>query len=53
MSIWYYVKAEFITLSVAFQIISFAFVNQELCRVLCDEAKSHLCHFFVFIEKSS
>ena len=22
-----------------------AIVNQELCHVLCDEAKSHLCHF--------
>ena len=29
--------------------IFFAFVNQELCRVLCDEANSHLWHFLVFI----
>ena len=28
-----------------FKIILFAFVNQELCHVLCDEAKSRLCHF--------
>ena len=24
---------------------TFYFVNQELCHVLCDEAKSRLCHF--------
>ena len=23
------------------------FLNQELCRVLCDQAKSRLCHFFI------
>ena len=28
-----------------FKIISFAFLNQELCHVLCEEAKSCLCHF--------
>ena len=33
-------------LSVAFVIISFAFVNHELCHVLCDEAKSCLCHLY-------
>ena len=34
-----------IALFVAFYIMLFAFVNQELCHVLCDEAKSRLCHF--------
>ena len=29
--------------------LSVSFVNQELCHVLCDETKSRLCHFFVFI----
>ena len=31
--------------------MSFAFVNQELCYVLCGKAKSRLCHFFIFIEE--
>ena len=33
-------------LSVAILIILIAFVNQELCHVLCDETKSRLCHFW-------
>ena len=33
------------------KIILFAFVNQDLSHVLCDEEKSHLCHFYVFIVK--
>ena len=33
-------------LSVAILIIRIAFVNQELCHVLCDETKSRLCHFW-------
>ena len=32
-------------LSVAILIILIAFVNQDLCHVLSDEAKSRLCHF--------
>ena len=32
-------------LSIAILIILFGFVNQELCHVLSDEAKSRLCHF--------
>ena len=37
-------------LSVAFYIIFFYFVNQELCHVFCDEAKSrYFVPVFVFI----
>ena len=32
-------------LCVVILIILIAFVNQELCHVLSDEAKSRLCHF--------
>ena len=44
-----------IALSVAFHVhfisfyMKFAIVYPKLCHVLCDEAKSPLCHFFVFI----
>ena len=39
-----------IALSVAVCIILFVLVNQELCHVLCDEAKSRLCHFLYILE---
>ena len=35
-------------LSVAILIILIAFVNQELCHVLSDEANSRLCHFCMY-----
>ena len=42
-------QSEINPLSAAFQIISFTFVNQELCHVLYDEAKSHFVPLFVLI----
>ena len=44
-------KSRLIALSVAFQIISFAFVYQELCYVLCCKAKIPFVPLFIFIEE--
>ena len=39
-------------LSVVILIILIAFVNQELCHVLSNEAKSRLCHFLYIYRRN-